>query len=108
LTHARRGEVVIADLGDAEGREMKRARPALVVSPDDLNGLLRTYLVVPMTLGAYPYRYRIPCRFRDKAGHLVLDQLRTIDLRRVSAPVGRLAPATVRQTLTALREMFED
>jgi mRNA interferase MazF len=108
VTPARRGDVVVADFRDAQGREIKRARPVLIVSPDDLNGLLRTYLVVPMTMGAYPYRYRIPCRFREKTGHLILDQLGSIDVRRVSAPIGKLAPATVRQTLATLREMFEE
>lgn len=87
---------------------MKKARPCVVVSPDDINAAEATYIVAPLTSGSHPYRYRIPCRLKGRPGHVVLDQVRVTDAINVSQPIGRLAPSTVQHVLAALREMFAE
>lgn len=79
----------------------------MVVSPDELNSHLSTFIVAPMTTGGHAYPFRLPCRFRKKDGFVVLDQLRTVDRDRLVRRLGRLNGATVSKVLAVLREMFE-
>ena len=101
-----RGEVFLVNLDPTIGREIRKIRPCLVVSPDELNAHLSTYLVAPLTTGSHPYPFRIPCRFRGKAGFVVLDQLRTVDRERLVRKAGRVTPGTLERTLLVLQEMF--
>ena len=102
----RRGEVYLIALDPSRGAEIRKTRPCLVVSPDDLNAHLGTFIVAPMTTGGHPYPFRVPCRLARKQGHVVLDQLRTVHQARLVRRVGRLAPDTVVRSLSLLREMF--
>ncbi len=104
----RRGEVYLVSLDPSVGREIRKARPCLVVSPDELNEHLTTLLVAPMTTGGHRYPFRIPCRFQRRDGFLVLDQLRTIDRSRAVRRLGKLSAPTVRKALNVLREMFAE
>ena len=104
----RRGEVYLVALDPTKAREIRKTRPCLVVSPDELNVHLRTAIVAPMTRGGHAYPFRIPCRFRRRAGHIVLDQLRTVDAERLVRRLGDLSPEATRAALSALREMFAD
>jgi mRNA interferase MazF len=90
------------------GREIKKTRPCVVVSPDELNAHLSTFLVAPLTTGSYAYPFRIPCRFQKKDGHIVLDQLRTIDRRRLRQRMGRINSRTLSKVLETLQEMFAE
>lgn len=102
----RRGDVHLVDLDPTRGGEIRKLRPCLVVSPDELNAHLRTFIVAPMTTGRYPYPFRVPCRFQGKQGAIVLDQLRTVDQERLVRRLGRVAPATMGRSLAVLQEMF--
>ncbi len=102
----RRGEVFLVDLGPTRGGEIRKTRPCVVVSPDELNQHLRTFIVAPLTTGAHQYPFRIACRFGAKDGHVVLDQIRTVDRERMIRRVGRVPPATLRRVLSVLQEMF--
>ena len=102
----RRGEVFLVDLSPARGGEIRKTRPCVIVSPDELNAHLRTFIVAPLTTGGHPYPFRIPCRFAKRVGHVVLDQIRTIDRERLVRPLGRLAPGTLGRVLAVLQEMF--
>ena len=73
-----------------------------------MHAFLRTATVAPMTTGSHPAPYRISLRFRGKDGLILLDQMRTLDKRRVVRRLGGVAGATLRLTLAALREMFEE
>ena len=106
VTVPRRGEVWLMDPGAAMGAEIRRLRPWLVVSPDDLNDMAPTVVVVPMTRGAHPYPFRVPCRFRGKRGHVVLDQVGAADRGRFVRRLGALPPAVVRSALGVLQQMF--
>lgn len=102
----RRGDVLLVKLDPTLGSEIKKARPCVVVSPDELNEHLRTAIVAPMTTKGRPYPWRIQCRFQGKTGYVVLDQLRTIDQERAASRLGRLSPETLDQLLERLQEMF--
>lgn len=101
-----RGEVWLISLDPTVGREIKKARPCLVVSPDELNQGLDTCLIAPMTTGSHPYPFRTPCRFQGKTGHVVLDQIRVADRARLVKRLGTLDRETVTRALAILQEMF--
>ncbi len=103
-----RGNVYLVRLDPTLGREIKKTRPCLVVSPNELNAHLRTIIVAPMTTGGQPYPWRPTCRFQNRAGSIALDQLRTVDADRLVKLLGRLDAATVRVVLQSLHEMFAE
>ncbi len=105
---ATRGEVHLVRLDPTRGSEIRKTRPCLVVSPDELNEHLRTVIVAPMTTGGQAYPWRIPCRFQQRSGFVALDQLRTVDSERIVKRLGRLMPATLAQVLEAVQEMFAE
>lgn len=102
----RRGDVLRIELDPTRGSEIRKSRPCVVVSPDELNRHLRTLIVAPMTTGGQAYPWRVPCRFQRQDGFIALDQLRTIDRERVGRKLGRLAPVALGATLTLLQELF--
>lgn len=104
----RRGDVFLVSLDPTTGREIRKTRPCVVLSPDELNSHLSTFIVAPMTTGSHPYPFRIACRFEKKDGFVVLDQLRTVDGRRLVKRLGRLTPVTVRKALAVLQDMFTE
>lgn len=101
-----RGDVFLVDLDPTRGGEIRKTRPCVVVSPDELNSYLQTFIVAPMTTGGHQYPFRIRCRFATRAGHVVVDQIRTVDRERLVRRLGRLSPATVGRALAVLQEMF--
>jgi mRNA interferase MazF len=108
VVRPRRGEVYLIALDPTRGREIRKTRPCVVISPDELNGHLQTLLVAPLTTGGHPYPFRIVCRFQRKKGYVVLDQVRAIDGGRLVRRLGRLSPATLRVVLRRLQEMFAE
>jgi len=101
-----RGEVYLIQLDPTRGSEIRKTRPCLVVSPNELNRHLRTVIVAPLTTGGHAYPWRVTCRFQNRAGFVAVDQLRTVDTKRLVNRLGRLAPSTVASVLTILQEMF--
>ena len=102
-----RGEVHLVSLDPTRSSEIRKSRPCLVVSPDELNQHLGTVLVAPMTTGGHRYPFRIACRFGGKQGFVVADQLRTVDQARLVRRLGRLSPMTVTDVLEVLQRMFD-
>lgn len=105
-TTARRGDIYLVSLGPTRGREIRKTRPCVVVSPDELNEHIQTFIVAPLTTGSRAYPFRVPCRFQDKVGHMVLDQVRAVDLERLVRRLGHLPLGTLRRALAVLQEMF--
>lgn len=103
---ARRGDVFLVDLNPTRGGEIRKRRPCVVVSPDELNAHFRTVIVAPLTTGGHPYPFRVSCRFGGKSGYLVLDQVRAVDQERFIRRLGRVSPATLAAALAVLQEMF--
>ncbi len=103
-----RGEVHLVGLDPTLGSEIKKTRPCLVVSPDELNQHLRTVIVAPMTTGGQAYPWRVACRFQNRSGFVALDQLRTVDSDRLVKRLGRLSATTTTEVLDTLQEMFAE
>ncbi len=101
-----RGEVYLVQLDPTRGSEIRKTRPCLVVSPNELNQHLRTVLVAPMTTGGHAFPWRIACTFHSRRGFVALDQLRTVDKERLVNRLGRLTPATLGSVWSTLQEMF--
>ncbi|MEK6609910.1 MAG: type II toxin-antitoxin system PemK/MazF family toxin [Gemmatimonadota bacterium] len=102
----RRGDVYLVSLSPTRGREIRKTRPCVVVSPDELNAHIQTFIVAPLTTGSHAYPFRVPCRFEGKVGHVVLDQVRAVDQERLVRRLGQLPPGTLRRALAVLQEMF--
>ncbi len=103
-----RGEVCVVRLDPTLGSEIRKTRPCVIVSPDELNQHLRTVIVAPMTTGGQAYPWRVACRFQNRAGFVALDQLRTVDTERLVKRLGRLSSHTTREVLETLQEMFAE
>lgn len=101
-----RGDVYLVQLDRTLGSEIRKTRPCLVVSPDELNEHLRTVIVAPMTTGGQPYPWRVACRIQGRSGFVATDQLRTVDTERLAKRLGRLAPTPLAAVLSTLEEMF--
>lgn len=101
-----RGEVFLVNLDPTRGREIRKTRPCLVLSPDELNAHFNTFIVAPLTTGSHPYPFRIPVEFQGKQGHIVADQIRTVDRDRLVKRLGAVDPTTLHQALGVLRDMF--
>src|SRR5512138_1810134 len=98
-----RGAVHLVALDPTKSSEIRKTRPCVVVSPNELNQYLRTVIVAPMTTGGRAYPWRVPCRFQRRSGFVALDQLRTVDAERVVRRLGRLTP----QTMTAVLQRLQ-
>ena len=105
-TSVQRGEVFLVTLNPTRGRAMRKTRPCVVVSPDELNAHLGTFIVAPLTTGSHPYPFRVACRFSGKDGHIVLDQIRTVDHERLGKRLGALTATTMTKILGVLQAMF--
>lgn len=103
-----RGDVHLVRLDPTLGSKIRKTRPCLVISPDELNQHLRTVIVAPMTTGQHAYPWRIACRFQNRSGFVALDQLRTVDSERLVKRLGRLSIATTIEVLETLQEMFAE
>src|SRR5438046_3086462 len=101
-----RDEVWLVSLDPTEGHEIQKTRPCLIISPDEMNRYIRTVIVAPMTTKNRAYPTRISVHFRRKAGQVVLDQIRTVDKRRLGKRLGVIDGRTGRSVLVALAEMF--
>ncbi|MDF0651151.1 MAG: type II toxin-antitoxin system PemK/MazF family toxin [Nitrospira sp.] len=101
-----RGDVYLIELDPTRGSEIRKTRPCLVISPDELNQHLRTVIVAPMTTGGQAYPWRVRCRFHDQSGFVTIDQLRAVDSERLIRRVGQIAPSTLSAVLAILQEMF--
>ena len=103
---ASRFDVFLVRLDPTEGREIRKTRPCLVISPDEMNHHIDTVIVAPMTTKGKSYPTRIPVRFRGKSGQIVLDQIRTVDKSRLVKRLGKIDETTRAQVLALLAELF--
>jgi mRNA interferase MazF len=104
----RRGEIWLVRLDPTVGTEIQKTRPCLVISPDELNRKLATYMIVPLTTGSHPARFRTPIRFRKKDGLVLNEQIRTVARQRLVTRLGQAEPATLTAVLSLLRSMFDE
>ena len=101
-----RFDVFLISLDPTRGSEIRKTRPCLIISPDEMNDHIRTVIVAPMTTKERPYPSRVPCTFQGKRGQVVLDQIRTVDKTRLVRRLGTIPASVQTKVLDALQEMF--
>jgi mRNA interferase MazF len=101
-------EVHLVNLDPAIGHEIRKSRPCVILSPDEMNAHVGTVIIAPMTTKSRGYPTRLPLEFQGKRGWIVLDQIRTVDKRRLARKLGALKPPIVRRVKRVLREMLVD
>jgi mRNA interferase MazF len=106
VSYSRRDEVWLITLVPSQGSEVKKTRPCLVVSPNEMNESLQTTLVAPMTTTLRNYPMRQNMVFRGTAGQVALDQLRAIDRQRLDRRLGVITSRAAREVSSVLVEMF--
>ena len=101
-----RGEIWLINLDPTIGSEIKKTRPCIVVSPQELNDHLRTVIVAPMTIKARAASFRVPITHDGKKGLILLDQIRAIDKTRLVKKISKSNPKTLSASLGVLQEAF--
>ena len=101
-----RFEVYLINPDPTQGSEIKKTRPCLVISPNEMNHFISTVIVAPMTTKGRDYPTRVACEFQEKRGQIVLDQIRTVDKSRLIRKLGKIDKNSQSEVLAILAEMF--
>ena len=99
-------EVYLANLDPTIGHEIKKTRPCVVISPNEMNRNISTVIIAPMTTKSGKYPTRVELNFRRKSGWVVLDQIRSVDKRRLVKKLGSIPDDTVLSIKSVLSEML--
>lgn len=99
-------DVYLVGLDPTIGSEIQKTRPCLVISPDEMNKHIRTVIIAPMTSTGKDYPTRVSCTFRKKHGHIVLDQIRTIDKEHLVRRLGTIDSKAQLEVVSLLQKMF--
>ena len=101
-------EIILVNLDPTIGSEIKKTRPCVVISPDEMNKHLRTVVIAPMTTTSKSYPTRVEIKHDNKNGWIVLDQIRTIDKQRILKSISRLSKPEIKEVKSILKEAFVD
>ena len=101
-------QIVLVNLDPTIGSEIKKTRPCVIISPDEMNKYLRTVVISPMTTKSKKYPTRIEVKHDRKIGWIVLDQIRTIDKQRIIKTLGRLSKPEIKELKSILKETYID
>lgn len=101
-------QIVLVNLDPTVGSEMKKTRPCVVISPNEMNKYLQTIVVAPMTSSSKTYPTRVEINHDSKKGWIVLDQIRTIDRQRIIKVLGNLSQNETLKVKEVLRETYVD
>lgn len=101
-------QIILVNLEPAIGSAINKTRPCVVISPDEMNNHLRTVVIAPMTTSSKSYPTRVEIKHDNKAGWIVLDQVRTIDKYRIIKGLGKLSRSEIMQVKAVLKETFID
>ena len=102
----RRFEVHLISLDPTKGSEIKKTRPCVIISPDEMNKHIKTIIIAPMTSTIKNYPTRVTTTFQGKKGQIVLDQIRTVDKSRLIKCLGKISSSAEEKVLSTLQEMF--
>lgn len=100
-----RFDIWLVQLDPTQGSEIKKIRPCVVISPDEMSAL-KTVIVAPMTSKGFPFPTRIPCAFQGKKGLVLLDQMRAVDKSRLIQKVGVITQKVQLGIISCLQELF--
>ena len=101
-------QIVLVNFDPTVGSEMKKTRPCVIISPNEMNKFLQTIVVAPMTSSSKTYPTRVEINHDKKKGWIVLDQIRTIDRQRIIKVLGNLTEKEIRKVKDILKETFVD
>ena len=101
-------QIVLVNLDPTVGSEIKKTRPCVIISPNEMNKYLRTVVVAPMTTGIKNYPTRIPVKHENKKGSIALDQIRTIDKQRIIKTYKTLSKEEIIILKSVLKETYVD
>ena len=101
-----RFDVFLINLDPTVESEIKKTRPCLIISPNEINHYIRTVIVAPMTSADKDYPTRVQCDFQSKKGQIVLDQIRTIDKSSIKKKIGAIDPQVQSEVISTLQSMF--
>ena len=101
-------EIVLVNLDPTIGSEIKKTRPCVVVSPNEMNKYLNTIVIAPMTSTSKSYPTRIGVTTNNKKGWIVIDQIRTVDRKRITKIFGKLSDKEIQEVKNVMRETFVD
>jgi len=104
----RQYEIILVNLDPTIGSEIRKTRPCVVISPDEMNKHLRTVVIAPMTTTSKNYPTRVEIKHENKLGWIVLDQVRTIDKQRILKNLGRLSKPEIKEVKSILKETYVD
>ena len=99
-------QIILVNLDPTIGSEIKKTRPCVVISPDEMNKYLRTIVIAPMTTNSKKYPTRVEVKHENKTGWIVLDQIRTIDRQRIIKDLGRLSKPEIKEVKEIIRETY--
>jgi mRNA interferase MazF len=103
-----RFDVFLVNLNPTIGREIKKTRPCVIISPNEMNHYISTVIVAPMTTKGRSYPTRVVCTFQGKIGQIVLDQIRTVDKTRLVKYQGQISQDVQKKVLRQLAELFAE
>jgi len=102
----KRFDVYLMNLDPTIGSEIRKTRPCLIISPDEMNRHIKTVIIAPMTSAGKDYPSRVPCNFRKKQGQIVLDQIRTLDKSRLIKKLGSIDSKAQLEVIATLQRLF--
>jgi len=98
--------ICLVNLEPTIGHEIKKTRPCVIISPNEMNNHISTIIIAPMTTKSHNYPTRIPLTFQGKKGWIVLDQIRTVDKRRAVKKLGKISPNKIAKVKSVINEML--
>ena len=101
-------DIFLVNLDPTIGSEIKKTRPCVVISPNEMNKHLKTIVIAPMTTSSKNYPTRVEIKHDNRIGWVVLDQIRTIDKQRLIKRLGRLSNPEVKGVKGVIKEAFVD
>ena len=104
----RQYEIFLLNLDPTVGSEMKKVRPCVVISPNEMNRYLQTVVIAPITSSSKPYPTRVEITLEEIKGWTVLDQIRSVDRIRIIRSLGRLTEKEIDKVKSVIRETYVD
>ena len=101
-------EIFLVNLDPTIGSEIKKTRPCVIISPDEMNKYLQTVVIAPMTTSSKNYPTRVEIKHDNKIGRVVLDQIRTVDKQRVLKGLGKLLKPEIKEVKAVIKETYVD
>mgnify|MGYP006295928917 CR=1 FL=1 len=101
-------DIYLINLDPTAGAEIRKSRPCVIISPDEMNRYIKTVIIAPMTSTSKPYPSRVRTKLKGKSGFIVLDQIRTVDKIRLTRKMGRVDRKSIAAIKSVIKEMLVD